>query len=111
MRVEPESIIKAKARAKKILSMAHTPFALYFPNAKLAGVSQVSHRFDIVFETYPWSILGVYEPSCPFQSIEADIETYYAEYASMLEARNAIDRAKKVEVPVFRSSGRRDKEA
>lgn len=110
MRKQPEPIEKAKARAKLILSKEPSRFALYFPNAKLAGVSIHSHRFDVVMEDFPCSILGLYDPSCPFRLIEDDIDSYYADYAAMVEARQAIARAKEItKTPIFRSSGRRDK--
>lgn len=112
MRKQPEPIEKAKARARLILSKEFSRFALYFPTAKLGGVSIHSHRFELVMQEFPNAIIGVYDPSCPFRLIEDDIDSYYADYAAMVEARQAIARAKAItETPIFRSSGRRLKGA
>lgn len=89
MPIEPESIINAKERAEKIFEKEQARFALYFPSKKLAGVSVTSSRFDAVLKQFHYSLVGVYDPSCPFSCIAADIEAYYAECKSMAAKHRA----------------------
>lgn len=104
MRIEPESIESAKARAIKIHGDAIGRFAIYFPGKKLASVGSEKPRYQQVLTDFKQSLIGIYDCEIDVSLILDDIEAYYDEYKVLCAAR-----AK--DVPVFRSAGRRVKKS
>ena len=97
--LEPKE--KAIARVIGVWSSSKSPIALYYANGKLCISKEGSTLHETRLKVHAQNLIGVYDVDCQLRMIIEDIDYFYAH---LPVAPQALP-----EIPVFRSSGRRNK--
>ncbi len=103
----PEDFSKALARAVKLFEKTEEVIAFFFIGGKLVSTHKSNPDFDQRVKQFESALVGVYEPTVDFRFIYDDLQEYY-EMFKRAPVKKEVAK-KEVEVPVFRSSGRRQK--
>lgn len=105
--IQPEPINSALKRLKQKISRTSNTeeIMVYFHANRLSTVFASSGKFHKLLASGTKSIIGVYDENALLEDVIDDVHSYYAEFDKQI----AVVVNPELEIPVFRSSGRKVK--